>query len=244
MLGLAGQHVRAGRRRMTDTQNEKAPVALARAGAGSLSSPHPRRNEHEHFNSTDTETQCQSDDSLAAGAIDHAGTGGRHRQGLGGAILSHADTSGGPDGGRARISDQGPAMSARDLFDGLAASSAPNAIRAPVMKTNRRVTSYFVTETEGDERAIGIPQNTRPDQTLKALIDAKGCGITALEMSNWALRLGDYVWLLRHRYRLDISTEYEAHDLGNGIKGEHARYRLTSRVRPVIESSDERRAVA
>lgn len=65
----------------------------------------------------------------------------------------------------------------------------------------------------------------QPCRTLTALVDAKGKGITALEISSWALRLGHYVWLLRHDHGLIIQTIREPHD-----GGDHGRYILHSRV--------------
>jgi len=63
-------------------------------------------------------------------------------------------------------------------------------------------------------------------KTLKALFKAKRKGITALELSNtWALRLGAYVFQLRHDYGLHIITQREMHD-----GGWHARYVLITPV--------------
>ncbi len=50
-------------------------------------------------------------------------------------------------------------------------------------------------------------------------------GVTALEMSSWALRLADYVHTLRHDYSVSIHTLLEAHD-----GGRHARYVLLGHV--------------
>ena len=46
-------------------------------------------------------------------------------------------------------------------------------------------------------------------------------GVTAAEVSSWALRLGAYVFVLRHGYGLSILTVREPHDGGN-----HGRYVL------------------
>lgn len=62
-------------------------------------------------------------------------------------------------------------------------------------------------------------------RTLAALIAAKANGITALEMSTWAYRLGAYVHNLRHDYNLDIATLREEHP-----GGWHARYVLHTPV--------------
>ena len=74
-------------------------------------------------------------------------------------------------------------------------------------------------------------------QTLRALLEAGNRGTTALEMSSWALRLGHYVFILRHKYGLDIETKTEPHDGGH-----HARYVLHSQVRLI--DADAGRAAA
>lgn len=51
-------------------------------------------------------------------------------------------------------------------------------------------------------------------------------GITPLDCAPSILRLGSIIWQLRHRYGLAITTELEPHE-----DGQHARYRLASRVR-------------
>lgn len=77
-------------------------------------------------------------------------------------------------------------------------------------------------------------------QTLRALVEAGPKGVTALEMSSWALRLGHYIYILRHRDGLNIETINEAHD--GDYPGTHGRYVLHSQVE-LIESADpERRA--
>ena len=58
-------------------------------------------------------------------------------------------------------------------------------------------------------------------RALAALINAGCCGVTALELSSWAYRLGAYVHTLRHDYGLEIETLREPHD-----GGWHARYVL------------------
>lgn len=74
---------------------------------------------------------------------------------------------------------------------------------------------------------IGSRQDSR---TLLALISAGSAGITALEMSSWAYRLGAYVHRLRHYYGLIIETRREPHE-----GGWHARYVLKTPCR-IIES--------
>lgn len=62
-------------------------------------------------------------------------------------------------------------------------------------------------------------------KALFALVKAKGKGITALEVSSWAYRLGAYVHTLRHKCGLDIETLREEHP-----GGWHARYVLHTTV--------------
>ena len=65
-------------------------------------------------------------------------------------------------------------------------------------------------------------------RTLAALVFAGGKGVTALEMSSWAYRLGAYIHRLRHDYGLDIETFHEPHD-----GGWHGRYVLHTPVRMI-----------
>ena len=61
----------------------------------------------------------------------------------------------------------------------------------------------------------------QPRRALAALINAGSKGVTALELSSWAYRLGAYVHTLRHDYGLAIETLREPHD-----GGWHGRYVL------------------
>jgi hypothetical protein len=61
----------------------------------------------------------------------------------------------------------------------------------------------------------------QPRRALAALISAGSKGVTALELSSWAYRLGAYVHTLRHDYGLAIETLREPHD-----GGWHGRYVL------------------
>ena len=61
----------------------------------------------------------------------------------------------------------------------------------------------------------------QPKRALVALITAGSKGVTALELSSWAYRLGAYVHTLRHDYGLAIETLREPHD-----GGWHGRYVL------------------
>jgi hypothetical protein len=73
-------------------------------------------------------------------------------------------------------------------------------------------------ETSAGRIAINARQLRR---ALAALIRAGSKGVTALELSSWAYRLGAYVHTLRHDYGLTIETLREPHD-----GGWHGRYVL------------------
>ena len=73
-------------------------------------------------------------------------------------------------------------------------------------------------DTPAGRIAISARQQRR---ALAALINAGSQGITALEISSWAYRLGAYVHVLRHDYGLAIETLREPHD-----GGWHGRYVL------------------
>lgn len=62
-------------------------------------------------------------------------------------------------------------------------------------------------------------------RTLAALVAAKSKGITALEVSSWAYRLGAYIHILRHEHGLNISMRKEKHP-----GGWHGRYMLETRL--------------
>ena len=76
----------------------------------------------------------------------------------------------------------------------------------------------LMVETPAGRIAIRARQ---PRRALAALIKAGGEGVTALELSSWAYRLGAYVHTLRHDYGLAIETLREPHD-----GGWHGRYVL------------------
>jgi len=65
----------------------------------------------------------------------------------------------------------------------------------------------------------------RVAQALLWLVHKGEGGVTAVEVQGWAVRLGAYVFTLRHSYRLAIITIREPHDGGN-----HARYVLRESV--------------
>lgn len=64
----------------------------------------------------------------------------------------------------------------------------------------------------------------RVAQTVDALMGAGRSGVTALEISNWALRLADYVFKLR-KLGLEITMTPEPHEGGN-----HSRYHLVTAI--------------
>lgn len=76
---------------------------------------------------------------------------------------------------------------------------------------------------EGEEKIYCV--TGRVAQTIMHLVEAGKHGITALEMSSWAFRLGAYIHRLRREYNVDIETKREPH-----IGGSHARYILHSPV--------------
>ena len=62
-------------------------------------------------------------------------------------------------------------------------------------------------------------------RTLLALVKAGAAGVTALEIASWAFRLSHYIMVLRHKHRLAIPMQWEAHE-----GGKHGRYVLRSTV--------------
>jgi hypothetical protein len=88
---------------------------------------------------------------------------------------------------------------------------------------------YSQTRCRGKQNALTVVTpagriaiNARqPRRALAALIKAGSNGVTALELSSWAYRLGAYVHTLRHDYGLAIETLREPHD-----GGWHGRYVL------------------
>lgn len=85
----------------------------------------------------------------------------------------------------------------------------------------------LIFKKQGEERTHFV--KGRNAQALLWLIYKAEGGVTALEVSSWALRLGAYVFVLRHDYGLSIITVREPHDGGN-----HGRYVLKD-VLEVIE---------
>ena len=77
-----------------------------------------------------------------------------------------------------------------------------------------------------DETPVTVTMTARTvARTIVALIKAQERGITALEMSSWAFRLGAYVHILKRDYGLHIQTLKEKHK-----HGWHGRYVLHTRV--------------
>ena len=78
-------------------------------------------------------------------------------------------------------------------------------------------------------------------QTLRALVDAGPKGVTALDLSSWAVRLSQYIHILRRKHSLNIETIEERHD--GDYPGKHGRYLLRSNVQ-IIDGADDGRAAA
>ena len=84
-----------------------------------------------------------------------------------------------------------------------------------------------------DEQPVIFTVAGQTAKALQALVKAKDGGITALEVSSWAYRLGAYIQILRHDFNLDIRTDKEEHP-----NGWHARYVLITQVE-IIEVTTE-----
>ena len=87
-------------------------------------------------------------------------------------------------------------------------------------------------------REIGV--TGRFAQTLKALVDAGGKRVTALDLAHWAVRLSHYVWVLRRKHGVVIDMIEERH--GGDFPGRHGRYVLCSQVDLIGAGADERAA--
>lgn len=79
----------------------------------------------------------------------------------------------------------------------------------------------------------------RQAQTLYCLLCAGDKGITAAEVSSWALRLAVYVFKLRQDHGISIATVNEPNTDGIGT---HARYVLQTRVK-IVEIKNNKRAL-
>jgi hypothetical protein len=93
----------------------------------------------------------------------------------------------------------------------------------------------FEVVTEDGPRSIRLVG--RFAQTAEALVTAGPRGITALDLSNWAVRLSHYVFILRKDHGLNIEMMMEGHD--GPFPGHHGRYVLTTPMRLI---TDEREA--
>lgn len=71
-------------------------------------------------------------------------------------------------------------------------------------------------------------------KSLRALVTAGSNGVTAMEVTCWALRFSAYCWELRHKHGLVIDTLREDHD-----GGWHGRHVLRSPVTILEGTSDE-----
>ena len=105
-------------------------------------------------------------------------------------------------------------------------SSFENATRFEIIATSN---GYSQNSCGGKQNALTVDTPAgrvaisarQPRRALSALINAGSKGVTALELSSWAYRLGAYVHILRHEYGLAIETLREPHD-----GGWHGRYVL------------------
>lgn len=84
---------------------------------------------------------------------------------------------------------------------------------------NRKLKVRFHTST--DSHIV----TGRQAQTILWLATKGKKGVSALEMSSWALRLAAYVHILKSKHDLQIVTQREKHDGGT-----HARYVLLTPV--------------
>lgn len=80
-----------------------------------------------------------------------------------------------------------------------------------------------------------VEPSGRDAQTLEALISAGRQGITALDLSSWAVRLSHYIFKLRRTYGLAIDMIEESH--GGEFPGKHGRYFLRSQVELLREAA-------
>lgn len=97
--------------------------------------------------------------------------------------------------------------------------------------TKRLKRNFVVTLTEGLKHIELSGQTAR---TLTALIEAGESGVTALEMSSWAIRISEYVRILRHDHGLNIETIREDHN-GPAGPGWHGRYVMYSAVEQLLD---------
>ncbi len=96
--------------------------------------------------------------------------------------------------------------------------------------SNKKLTAKFSLNKNSQEKVFVL--NGRECQTLIALVKARQKGITALEISCWALRLAAYVFSLKRDLSLNIITTVEPHNGGN-----HGRYILQDNIK-ILEVFD------
>ena len=122
-------------------------------------------------------------------------------------------------------------MNMEDYKTNEAGRVAPRSSPKSVTMLGSEVTSngYPENGSKGKQNALTVEtpagriaiRARQPRRALSALINAGSQGVTALELSSWAYRLGAYVHTLRHDYGLAIETLREPHD-----GGWHGRYVL------------------
>ena len=122
-------------------------------------------------------------------------------------------------------------MNLRDYKTNEAGRVAPRSSPKSVTMLGSEVTlnGYAENGSKGKQNALTVDTPAGPiaisarqqRRALAALIKAGSDGVTALELSSWAYRLGAYVHTLRHDYGLAIETLREPHD-----GGWHGRYVL------------------
>lgn len=83
----------------------------------------------------------------------------------------------------------------------------------------------YLRVTFENEAGVKHTVRGRVAQSICWLVERQQNGITAAEMSNWALRLGAYVHILRHKHHVNIRTDMEPHEGGS-----HGRYVLVSSI--------------
>ena len=91
------------------------------------------------------------------------------------------------------------------------------------MTKSKKITLGVTLWCDGEPKQYEI--KGRSAQTLLALVQSGSRGVTALELSSWALRLAAYVHELRQGYGMDIVTQREEHE-----GGWHGRYVLHTPV--------------
>lgn len=116
-----------------------------------------------------------------------------------------------------KIDEAGP-VAAESGFEGVTRYGIIATTKGYSQNSFRGKQNALTVDTPAGRIAISARQQRR---ALTALINAGGKGVTALELSSWAYRLGVYVHTSRHDYGLTIETLREPHD-----GGWHGRYVL------------------